>query len=328
MRTRPRFVTCFAWLIVALGVAISSLAADFRWLNSWDRNSPQVPLLVEPYLKAVEAATAGRVKFIVSGPETVPAFEQLQPVASGAFHFLFTHGVYHFGTTPLLAVMDTLGGTPEQRYASGIFEKVDQMYQRHGLKVVHVPFGPDGGYQLVLRGPLSANGDLQGKKIRGNPSYASVIRLLGASVVTMPISEIYTAMDKGVVDGFAFPTYGVLDNRFNEVSKVLLRPAFGFGTLPIIANLAAWNRISPQDQKIMVDEAKRVGQKWYDMQKGLVANEERELLAKGLTTATMGQPFAAKLQQAFADGNWEVAAHKHKKDVEELRAFAKSKGLN
>ena len=316
-------------LVAGLLLAASQTqAADYRWLNGWDRNSPQVPLLVEPYLKAVEAATQGRVKFTVSGPETVPAFEQLQPVAAGAFHFLFTHGVYHFGTTPLLAVMDTLGGTPEQRASSGVFEKVDQMYQRNGLKVVHVPFGPDGGYQLVLRAPLGPNGDLQGKKIRGNPSYASVIRLLGASVVTMPISEIYTAMDKGVVDGFAFPTYGVMDNRFHEVSKVLLRPAFGFGTLPIIANLATWNKIEARDQKIMIDEAKKISQQWYDMQKGLVANEERELLAKGMTIGKMSPQLSAKLPSAFADGNWEVAAQKHKKDVEELRAFVKSKGLN
>jgi len=314
-------------LAALLCVAGQAAAAEFRWLNSWDRNSPQVPLLAEPYVKAVEAATQGRVKFTVSGPETVPAFEQLQPVASGAFHFLFTHGVYHFGTTPLLAIMDTLGGTPEQRFASGIFEKVDEMYRRHGLKVVHVPFGPDGGYQLVLRSGLTAAGDLQGKKIRGNPSYASVIRLLGASVVTMPVGEIYTAMDKGVVDGFAFPTYGVLDNRFNEVSKQLLRPAFGFGTLPILANLATWNRIEPRDQKIMVDEAKRLGQKWFDMQKGLIANEERELLSKGVTVVNMAPGMAAKLHQTFAEGNWDLAAQKHKKDVEELRAFAKSKGL-
>lgn len=322
------FVSAVVSALALLLAATNGVAAEFRWLNSWDRNSPQVPLLAEPLVKAIEAATQGRVKFVISGPETVPAFEQLQPVAAGAFHFLFTHGVYHFGITPLLSVMDTLGGTPEQRRASGIFEKVDQMYQRQGLKVVHVPFGPDGGYQLVLRTALSATGDLQGKKIRGNPSYASVIRLLGASVVTMPVGEIYTAMDKGVVDGFAYPTYGVLDNRFHEVSKQLLRPAFGFGTLPIIANLAAWNKIEARDRKIIIDEAKRIGEKWFDMQKGLVANEERELLAKGMSIVKMSPQHAAKLQQTFADGNWDVAAQKHKKDVEELRAFAKSKGLN
>ena len=77
--------------MLVLGLLLAATqapAAEFRWLNSWDRNSPQVPLLAEPYIKAVEAATQGRVKFVASGPETVPAFEQLQPVASGAFQFL------------------------------------------------------------------------------------------------------------------------------------------------------------------------------------------------------------------------------------------------
>ncbi len=91
--------------IAAAALALSgsvAQAAEYRWLNSWDRTLPQIPMFVEPYLKAVEAASKGSIKFRVSGPEAVPPFEQLQPVASGAFHFLFTHGAYHFGTSPLL----------------------------------------------------------------------------------------------------------------------------------------------------------------------------------------------------------------------------------
>jgi TRAP-type transport system periplasmic protein len=310
-------------------VAHTAIAADYRWLNSWDRQSPQVPLLADPYMKAVEAASSGRIKFVVSGPESVPSFEQLQPVAAGAFHFLFTHGVYHFGTTPVLSVLDTLGGTAEQRLNSGIFDLVDKMYQRIGLKVLAVPFGAEGGYQLVIRQPLTAAGDLQGRKIRGNPAYASVIRLLGASVVTLPPGEIYTAMEKGVVDGFAYPTYGIIDARFNEVSKHLVRPAFGFGTIPILINLATWNKIEPRDQKILLDEARKAHHRWYDSTKTLIANEERELLAnRGMTIANIAPPLAAKLHRAFADGSWEGAAQKSKKDIEELRAFAKAKGLD
>ncbi len=316
-------------LMLALLIAAQNVvAADYRWLNGWDRNSPQVPQYAEPYMKAVEAATNGRIKFIVSGPETVPAFEQLQPVASGAFQFLFTHGVYHFGTTSILGSLDALGGTPEQRRSSGIFDLVDKMYNRIGLKVLSVAFSPQGGYQLVVRQPLTAAGDLQGRKIRGNPAYAGVIRMMGASVVTMPVGEIYTALDKGVVDGFAYPTYGVLDARYYEVSKHLVRPAFGYGTIPILVNLAAWNKISAADQKIFLDEARKAELRWFDTVRGIIANEEKELLAKGMTIVQMGPEQAAKVQRVFADSIWEMGASKHKKDIDELRAFAKAKGLD
>lgn len=303
-------------------------STQYRWLNSWDRTLPQVPRFVEPYLKAVEAASNGRMKFAVSGPETVPPFEQLQPVASGAFHFLFTHGGYHFGTNPLLSAIEALGGTPEQRKASGVFDVVDKHYQKIGLKLVAIPMTADGGYEIVLRRPLTAAGDLQGHKIRGTPSYANVIKLLGGSLVNLPPSEIYTALDKGVVDGFAWPSYGVAQTRYYEPAKYILRPTFGFGSNPILANLATWDKMPEADRKIMIDEAAKLETQWFKESARLIEEDEKTLVAKGLTIVTVNEGMRAKVQRAWSDGLWEMAAQKMKKEVEELRAIAKSKGID
>lgn len=316
-----------ALAIGALAIPTVS-AADYRWLNSWDKTIPHISLLIEPYQKAVEAASKGSIKFIVSGPETVPAFEQLQPVAAGAFQFLNTHGAYHFGTTPLLSVIEAIGGTPEQRRNSGVFELVDKYYQRLGLKIIAMPMGPDGGYQIILRQPLTANGDLAGRKIRGNATYANVIKMLGASMVTMPPAEIYTSLDKGVIDGFAFTTNGIVGTRFYEVSKYLVRPAFGFGTLPILMNLAAWNKLPETDKKILLDEGRKAADKWMTDLTKIIADEEKELVAKGLTIVQMNDSSRAKLKQAWSEGLWDIASQKAKKEVDELRALAKSKGLD
>ena len=62
-------------LVVGLASGVAG-SAEYRWLNSWDKTIPHITLLIEPYQKAVEAASKGSIKFIVSGPETVPAFEQ------------------------------------------------------------------------------------------------------------------------------------------------------------------------------------------------------------------------------------------------------------
>jgi TRAP-type transport system periplasmic protein len=328
MTRLTRQCAAFGAFICGVLVTPTALAADYRWLNSWDRNIPHISLLIEPYQKAVESASKGSIKFIVSGPETVPAFEQLQPVASGAFQFLNTHGAYHFGTTPLLSVIEAIGGTPEQRRNSGVFDLVDKYYQRLGLKIIAMPMGPDGGYQIILRQPLTANGDLAGRKIRGNATYANVIKMLGASMVTMPPAEIYTSLDKGVIDGFAFTTSGIVGTRFYEVSKYLVRPAFGFGTLPILMNLAAWNRLPEADRKILLDEGRKASDKWMTDLTKIIADEEKELLAKGLTIVQMNDSSRTKLKQAWSEGLWDIASQKAKKEVDELRALAKSKGLD
>lgn len=314
---------------LVLGALVSGAqAADYRWLNSFDRSLDHIPHFVEPYLKGVETASAGRIKFIVSGPETVPAFEQLQPVSSGAFQFLFTHGSYHFGTTPLLAATEALGGTREQRKSSGALEFIDRQYQKLGLKLVALPMTAEGGFQLLLRKPPTANGDLQGFKIRGFPTVQAVLRMLGASMVVLPPAEIYTALDKGVVDGFAFPSFGVLRSNLYEPTKFILRPSFGFIANPVLANLATWNRFSPADRKLLLDEAAKAEERWENATARIYAEEEKALVAKGMKIVEMGPAQKASLQRAWSEGIWELAAQKSKAEIDELRAIARAKGID
>ena len=313
---------------VLAAAASTGIAADYRWLNSWDGSQSQTQLLAQPYMKAVEAASKGSIKFTVNGPETVPPFEQLQPVAAGAFQFLFTNGAYHFGTSPMLSVIEALGGTNEQRKNSGVIEAVDRFYQKLGLKLVSLPMSASGGYQIILKKPLTPAGDLQGHKIRGNATYSGVIRMLGGTVVALPPGEIYTSLDKGVIDGFAWTNYGVVDMKLYEPAKFALRPTFGFGTYAILANLATWNKLSPAEQKIMLDEAKKIEASWLKDSARLVAAEEQTLVSKGLTVVQMGDAQKAKLARAWSDGLWDLASQKFKKDVDELRAIAKSKGID
>ncbi len=315
-------------LMLALLLSAQSVAAaDYRWLSGWDRNYPAMPIVVEPFIKEVEAASKGSIKIIHSGPETVPAFEQLQPVASGAFHFLYTHGAYHFGTTPVLTAFEGVGGDEKARRASGILEWIDRHYQKLGLKLVASPMTPDGGYGILLRQPPGPAGDLQGRKIRGTPSYTAVFRMLGATPVQMPPGEIYTALDKGVVDGAAWPVIGPLNYRWYEVAKYVLRPSFGFNMNPIFMNLQAWNKLSESEKKILTDVGKKYEAIWFREYARLAEEEDKALAAKGMQFVEMGAAQKAKLKDAWAEGLWELSIQKSKKDIEEMRALAKSKGL-
>ncbi|XAH22060.1 TRAP transporter substrate-binding protein DctP [Xylophilus sp. GW821-FHT01B05] len=315
-------------LVLALMLSASAYAAEFRWLNSWDRNYAAIPSLIEPYIKEVEAASNGSIKINVSGPETVPPLEQLQPVAAGAFHFLYTHGAYHFGIMPLATVFEALGGDPQARRDAGLVDFLEKQYRKIGLKLVFAPMTPNGNYALILRQPPTANGDLQGRKIRATPTYNGLIRHLGATPVQLPPADIYTSLDKGVVDGAAWGVTGPLPYRWYEVSKYLLRPAIGFNLNPVLMNLEAWNRLKPEQQKILTDVGKKYEDLWYREAGRQMAEEEKALVGKGMKVVEMGPVQQQKLQAAWADGLWDMGlASKARKEVEEMRALAKAKGL-
>lgn len=323
---KPRTVAALA-MALALW-PMSAGAVTLRALSSWDQSYPPRTKLFDVYLKNVEAASKGDIKFVTSGPETVPPFEQLQPTSSGVFQVLFTHGAYHAGQTPFLLATEALSGDLKKWREAGVKEEIDKHYQKSGLKLVALGQSPENtAFQIVLRAPVGPSGDLHGRKIRGTQTYGGVFAMLGASPVVLPPSEIYTALEKGVVDGAAWPVLGVLGYRWYEVGKYLLRPTFGTVIYPIFVNLDAWNKLDDNQRKIMLDEGRKIEDAWFVEWVRLADEEREQLLAKGVKLTEMGEPQKAKLWRALADTLWEVALQRNSKDVSDLREFAKAKGL-
>jgi TRAP-type mannitol/chloroaromatic compound transport system substrate-binding protein len=305
----------------------SAQAADIRLLSSWDKTNPAVATLAEPFVKGVETATKGNTKFIISGPETVPPFEQLQPVSTGVFQMLFTHAIYHYGTSGLAVGMDAVRGSLEARRKSGLFEAVDKHYQKLGLKVVAIAISATKGYHIVLRAPVSPAGDLQGRKIRGTPSYHSVIAMLGASPVVLPGGEVYSALEKGVVDGAAWPASGVLGMRWYEVAKYMLRPSFGLSHYLFLMNLNAWNRLTEAERNIFLAEGRKVEEIWFKEYDRMVQEEEAALIKHGMQITEMGAAQKSKVQAAWAEAQWNLAEKKDGQAAKDLRALLKRQGL-
>lgn len=316
---------------VAFGLsicAIPALAVELRALSSWDQSYLPRAELFEKFLKSVENTSKGDIKFRISGPETVPPFEQLQPTGSNVFQILFTHGAYHFGTTPYLVALEGLTGDLGKWREAGIREQVDRHYQKFGVKILALPSVPEGSaYNIILKAPVTASGDLQGRKIRATQSYAGVLAMLGASPVNLPPAEIYPSLEKSVVDGAAWPVIGPLGYKWYEVAKHVLRPSFGVVVQPIFVNLTAWNSLTDSQRKILEDEARKIEDTWFAEWPRLAKAEQDGLVARGAQITEMGAAQKEKLASSWTAGVIEFTLPRNPKDIGELRDFAKSKGL-
>jgi TRAP-type transport system periplasmic protein len=315
-----------AWL--ALLAFMPAHATELRALASWDDTHPARRILLHTYLKNVEAASKGDLTFKLNGPETAPPFEQLQPVGAGVFQFLFTHPGYHIGITPYLISVDGFKGDSKTLRDSGVYDLIDTHYQRFGVKLVFsTKSAEDSGFQIILRQPVGPSGDLTGRKIRGTQNYAGVVSLLHASPVVLPPGEVYSALEKGVVDGAAWPSIGVLDYKWNEVAKYLLRPLFGSSSYYLFINLNTWKGLSKSQQAVLVDEGQKIGEFWDTEWLRLTKLEQDKLLAAGSKVTEVSPELGNKLSAAFADGLWTLSSASDPTGTAELRAFAKAHGL-
>ena len=313
---------------LALVLCTPAPATELRALSSWDDTHPARRILLNTYVKNVEAASKGDLTFRLSGPETAPPFEQLQPVGAGVFQMLFTHPGYHTGITRFLLPVDGLKGDSKTMAESGLYELTDKHYQRLGLKLVFMTKSAENsGFQIILRQPVGSSGDLAGRKIRGTQNYAGVFSMLGASPVVLPPGEVYSALEKGVVDGAAWPSIGVIDYKWNEVAKYLLRPLFGSSTYYLFVNLKTWNGLSKTQQTVLLEQGKKMGDFWDPEWLRLTKVEQEKLIAEGSRLTEPRPELRGKLSAAWASGLWTLAEAGDAKAAAELRAWAKAHAL-
>lgn len=311
--------------VLASCVAGISSAQTLNMLSSWNQNYAGMKYTVTRFAELVGERSPS-LKVDIKGPETVSSFEQLEPVRAGLFQVLYTHGGYHYGTTGIGMGMDAVAGDPTKRRSTGIWDFVDQSYQKLGLKLISIPTSGQG-YHMVLTKPVGADGRLTGMKIRGTPVYKSLLEYLGASLVVLPPAEIYSALDKGTVDGAAWPVLGALGFKWYETAGYMLRPRFGDTSHLILMNLNAFNALSASDQALLLKIGEDLEVETFAQFDALAEQEIAELTKLGMKTTQLAPAVEAALPKVWADGLFTLVEAKNGDAGAEFAKLARSSGM-
>ena len=92
-------------------------------------------------------------------------------------------------------------------------------------------------------------------------------------------------------------------------------------------NLNAWNRLTDAERNILLAEGRKAEDTWFKEYDRMVAEEEAELIKRGMQVTEMGATQSAKVQAAWADAQWGLAEKKNGQEAKDLRALLKGKGL-
>ena len=134
--------------------------------------------------------------------------------------------------------------------------------QELGLGLRGLCYGEEGFRHFFFKNEVKTLEDLKGLKIRvsSDPVMTGMVSDLGASATTMAFTELYSALNTGVVDGAEQPTANYRSNAFQEVAPYLLLDGHTLGALQIIITDAAWNKLSEQQQGWIMEASKYASQ--------------------------------------------------------------------
>jgi len=263
---------------------------------------------------------ADRVKTRTKGAVTIRVYpsEQLgkeadlvQQVKSGALDM----------SAPSMAVMSSL--VPAMEMASGPFlwrdwkeaETVlrgtafeplwDELRDKHNiLPVTKILYWGWRDFTFTDR-EVRKPEDMSGLKIRvpESPIWVEMVRAFGAAPTPIPFGEVYTALQQKTVDGQENPIPTIYSRKFYEVQGVLSMTRHMLQNNTIVINKASFAKLSPENQKILLEEAAAVSAKNTQLQQGREQSMLEEIRKSG-KIKVIDEPdraaFQAKVEPAYA----------------------------
>jgi TRAP-type C4-dicarboxylate transport system substrate-binding protein len=284
--------TAYKAAVLALGI-VAAVPAAAQDTISATHVFPASLIYSRSFLEFVKKANAaGKGTFAIQvrgGPEAIGMMEQPGAARNGVVDMVYSPCAFYASVVPECDAVSasTIDG-PTARKNGGL-KLLDQIHQkRAGLVLLG---WVDGGIRFNLwstRAPtLDANGhiDIKGYKVRGNPIYnAFLTSYLGAQVINLPSTELYTALERGTVDITAWTQIGLMDLNWDRYIKYRIGPDFFSTDLMIIMNQKKWNALSPKTREILTKvTAEHEVSSQRDLQV-LWQKEQAELQKRGIRT--------------------------------------------
>lgn len=212
--------------------------------------------IVKDYMKEIEEKTAGRVKFTMyAGGILTSAAEIYQGVVEGVSDTGMSVFAYGPGRFPVMEVCDLPGyPSPDGRLTSHVAWDIYKKFNPAELNDVHILFLHNfcPGIISTKDKPIRTLADIKGLRLRCTGTSAPIVKALGAVPVTIPITECYTLIEKGTVDGTLTDFASLTDLKFHEVCKYsVYAPIIGYTAAFFMAmNLEKWNSLPKDIQEV------------------------------------------------------------------------------
>ncbi len=294
---------------LAAGMVVSTAASAAERLRVAG-NFPldhSVSRAMEVFKEKVEERSKGDIRVdLFPAMQLGGATENVDQVRSGTIFAVFTSIAYFTRTVPEYEAVSLpfLFDSREQAFKVMDGEVGDIFDAKMAeLGFVNLGYG-ELGFRHVTNNlrPITSVEDFKGMRIRLQPNevHLATFRALGANPQSMDVSELYSALQQGVLDAQENPYNIIASRRFNEVQKHLSDTGHFYDFINVAANKRKYERLSDAHRKI-VDEAMAEAMMWQRKQAAAEEAEWREkLIAEGMEFTPLSDEARDALRGATA----------------------------
>ncbi|TCP53071.1 TRAP-type C4-dicarboxylate transport system substrate-binding protein [Tamaricihabitans halophyticus] len=245
----------------------------------------------------------------VGGPETIEPNDAAENVQSGALDMASVSSAYYTQILPEAEVFDLTPNDPAVDRESGALELINSWHEEVGLHVLGVTIA-EMAYMLHFGSRWSeidiTEPDLTGWLMRGGPTQQPMLEALGAEVVNMPVGEIYTAMERGTIDGFAAGNSGMYDLGIAEPIKASYMAPYLTIRYPLLMNLQTWLTLDERTREALSTAMAELERSLPDIYRPVIEGEYQRWAEDGKELLEPTEGDVDRFQARARDIGWEL----------------------
>ena len=242
------------------------------------------------------------------GPEIMPPFKQAEGVRNGAVDMTYTSPSYYQGLVPTSGTMNLSYKTYSEIAATNYHERMTELHAEKDLIFLGEIPATQLNFVIYMAKEVSGLEDLKGKRIRVFPTLLPIVKALGAEPIVMGMGDIFTAMERGAIDGYM---QGPLAQakQFEGLVKTVIFPGVYRAGFPVLINKKTWGKMSTDLQQRLTTFLRRDFAYRMDFIWSQDIDDNIELMkAAGFNILELPADEAARYEQMAMDAAWAVTA--------------------
>ncbi|MFQ5840456.1 MAG: TRAP transporter substrate-binding protein [Candidatus Methylomirabilales bacterium] len=302
--SKKLFVIALVSVALIFSGVVSAVAETMTWkVVGLSRPTPQFKPW-EWFAAELEKRTKGQIKVnLVSLPELgLTGFELVRVIKAGLVDVGDVLPTYVAGDVPMIEGVDLVGLFPDFDTSVKAHESFMPVLSKYLAKVsggvvIGVYYWPH--QVLWSRKEVRTLDDLKGMKIRVyGTAQTQFLKALGAVPVSIAFAEVYTALERGTVDGGITGTYSGYALKWYEVSKYQIEMNLGpvIGTLTV--SKKTWDKLTPELKATLKQLGKEFTVRGTEVGRRTSQEGIDESAKKGIKYVNLGPKFLAGTRKA------------------------------
>ena len=306
MKKRPLLKACALSLALLGTLSAQAQEVTLRLVSAFPENVIYVQRLL-PWINKVNAEGKGTLQInFIGGPKAIPTFEVGNAVKTGVLDMALSTGAFYTNVMPEADFLKLTQVSIAEQRKNGAFEAINKVWNDKGNMQYLARMVENQPFHIYTNKKIDKP-DLTGQKIRITPVYRDFFQSLGASVVTTPPGEVYTALERGVVDGYGWPIGGIFDLNWQEKTKFRVDPGFYDAEVSLIMNLPAYRRLTDAQRNYLQKQLLALESENSFWTK-FAADETARQAKAGIQTISFDAANTKSFRDKAYDVGWEAAA--------------------